>query len=489
MQRHTIACGATGLVVLVAGLLGPVPAARAATCTAATSQDFDDDGHADLVVARTDPPNLAGVVELRMSGGTTQTISAAGLGFPLPAGSFGDAFGTSVHIASIDEEDNCPDLVIGAPDTPGGGAVYLVRGNGRGVSTSAVRIESPAPDLHFGASVAAMDLPLTRVRVLVGAPWLDLGGRKDAGGLYVYDLDDAAPSGAPALLDYSDFGAAPHSNDRLGRVLDVTSNHVTLGVPYRNVGTKMNAGEVVGFSFVDEPGEVRLADWTVVNQDTPGAPGTAEADDRFGSSVDFAGAETLVGVPGEDLGGKRNVGVVVKYAELGNHTAGRWQLWHQDSAGIPGGNEAGDQFGYAVALRWVQVMVDGDPQSRLVYVVGAPYEDVGTIGDAGSITVIAPGVLKAFALNQRSGLPGTAERGDQLGAAFGDLPGEYSGPYYGGDGLIVGVRYENVGKVKDAGVFTYTRTLLPKGKGKWVSHSNFGAPIEWAYYGWTLPRA
>ena len=117
---------AVALFVIAAGLtLGePSPARAAASCSAAVAQDFDDDRRADLVVARTLPSSRAGVVDLVMSGGRTQTIDAAALGFTSTAN---DQFGAAVQIASIDELDNCPDLIIGAP---GGGAVYVVRGNG-----------------------------------------------------------------------------------------------------------------------------------------------------------------------------------------------------------------------------------------------------------------------------------------------------------------------------------------------------------------------
>jgi hypothetical protein len=101
---------------------------------------------------------------------------------------------------------------------------------------------------------------------------------------------------------------------------------------------------------------------------------------------------------------------------------------------------------------------------------------------------MAPGVKPAYALNQGLGLPGAAEAGDQLGAAFGDFNGEYAGPYYGGDGLLIGAPGEDVGTVVDAGVVVSARGLLPNGKYAWTSTSNVGAPVAGTRYGWTLPR-
>ncbi len=474
-----------GILIAAGSLVGPTPA-RAATCTAATSQDFDDDGHADLVVARTLPADRAGVVEIRMSGGTTQTISAATLGF---ASAANDQFGAAVQIATIDESDNCPDLVIGAPGSAGGGAAYLVRGTGTGVQTTAVRLASPATGARFGATVDSMFLPFTRVRVLVGAPGLTVGSVAAAGAVVVYPLLDGAPTGTPRTLTYADFGAIPATADHLGSVLDVTSYQVTLGVPDRDLGSARDAGETIGFTFVDDTGPVQVADWYRANQNSPGAPGVAEAGDRFGASVDAAGAHTFVGVPGEDIGSRRDAGSVARYRDLGNHKVGDWASWNQDSSGVPGVNESGDRFGAAVSIGWVEVLVDGDPQSKHVYVIGAPGEDIGSVRDAGSITVLAPGVTSAFGLSQGSGLPGQAERGDQVGAALGDYPGEYTGPFYGGDGIIVGAPGEDVGPAVNSGLVISARGLLPKGRFAWTSASNLGSLLGGARYGWTLPEA
>lgn len=476
---------AGGLLVAAGVAFGPAPA-LAASCSGTTAQDFDDDGHADLVVARTRPQTREGVVDLVMSGGATQTVSAAGLGFTSAAG---DQFGAAVQIATLDATDNCPDLVIGAPGSGAGGAVYLVRGTGSGVATDATRLVSPVAGARFGTTVGAVDLSLTRARVLVGAPGVDVGAATDAGGVYVRQLAaDGTPSGSAALLTYADFGAAPAANDHLGAVMDTGSWHVTLGVPDRDVGSAADAGEVVTTSFVDEPGPILVADWARAGQNSPGAPGVAEAGDRFGASVD-ADAVVLVGVPGEDVGTTKDAGLAMRYADLGGHAVGGWSSWTQNSAGIPGSSEAGDRFGAAVHLGWVEVTVDDDPVARQVHVVGAPGEDLGTVANAGSVTVITPGVVAAFALSQGSGLPGKAERNDQVGAAFGDLPGEYTGPFHGGDGLLVGAPGEDVGTVVDSGLVMSARGLLPKGTYAWTSSTNLGPTLAGAQYGWTLPSA
>ena len=77
----------------------------------------------------------------------------------------------------------------------------------------------------------------------------------------------------------------------------------------------------------------------------------AQAAPRAAMPFDFDGdgyADLAVGVPGEDLGSrasKRDAGAVqVLYGSKYGPTA-RDQLWHQDSKGIKGAAERGDNFG------------------------------------------------------------------------------------------------------------------------------------------------
>lgn len=489
MNVRRPSCAVVSFILISAGfLLSPPTTAQAAPiCSGATYQDFDNDGRGDLVVARTLPTTQAGVVDIIMSGGTTQTISAASIGY---TSSVNDQFGADITIANMDGLDECPDLAIGAPGTPGGGAIYLVRGNSHGVGGTPARILSPSPGERFGTTVGVIDLSLTGKKLLVGAPGLTVSGLAEAGAVWVWQLTNAAPTGVPALYTYSTFGAGPAAADHLGAVMDVDTYdyQVTLGVPDRDIGAAKDAGEVITFEFADETGPITIRDWTRANQNSPTAPDKAEKGDRFGASVDSDGAYVLVGVPGEDVGKSKDTGMVMRYTPLTNHKTSSWKSWTQNSSGVPGANEAGDRWGAAVHVGWIELTFDGDPYDKPLYAVGAPGEDIGKVKDAGAITIMAPGVKPAFALNQGSGLPGKAEKGDQVGAAFGDFQGEYHGPYYGGDGLLVGAPGEDVGSAVDAGVVIGTRGLLPKGKYAWTSTTNLGTPVAGTRYGWTLPR-
>lgn len=98
----------------------------------------------------------------------------------------------------------------------------------------------------------------------------------------------------------------------------------------------------------------------------------------------------------------------------------------QQSPGVPGRSEDGDEFGASVAL------TDVNNDGKLDVVIGAPGEDVGSVRDAGSVTVVRGtargfGTKHSFALTQASpGVPGTNERRDQFGAALAavDLAGD-----------------------------------------------------------------
>ncbi|GAA3477062.1 FG-GAP-like repeat-containing protein [Streptomyces yanii] len=105
---------------------------------------------------------------------------------------------------------------------------------------------------------------------------------------------------------------------------------------------------------------------------------------------DFNGdgySDVVVPVPSATVGGKAKAGyVAVMYGSPTGLKASTKQVFHQDSAGIPGVAEAGDAYGSSVTTG----DLDGDGYADLV--VGASGEDGGTVTDAGSLAVIWGGV-------------------------------------------------------------------------------------------------
>ena len=176
------------------------------------------------------------------------------------------------------------------------------------------------------------------------------------------------------------------------------------------------------------------------HQGRKGVKGALERGDGFGqrlTSGDFDGdgyADLAVGIPSEDIGGKRNAGAVqVLHGSPTGLTADGDQVWHQGSPGVPGGNQAGDYFGYSLEVGDFQ----GDGYADLV--VGIGQEEVRGKKYAGRVVVLygsASGLTSAGVQSWDQGSPGLDSqltRYVQFGAhlATGDVNGD------GRDDLVV----------------------------------------------------
>ncbi|MEU6084021.1 FG-GAP-like repeat-containing protein [Streptomyces sp. NPDC047108] len=105
-----------------------------------------------------------------------------------------------------------------------------------------------------------------------------------------------------------------------------------------------------------------------LDQDLPGFPGTQEDGDRLGSSVsveDVTGdgyADVALGIPGEDVGNTADTGsIALLHGSASGVTGTGAQVFHQNTAGVPGTAEKGDCFGRSTAL----LDVNGDDHRDL----------------------------------------------------------------------------------------------------------------------------
>ncbi|GIG68125.1 integrin alpha [Phytomonospora endophytica] len=188
-----------------------------------------------------------------------------------------------------------------------------------------------------------------------------------------------------------------------------------------------------------------------IEQDGPGVPDTSEDYDHFGESVaTWYGPgdeypDLVVGTPGEDLGDAADAGQVTVFPGGPDGLSLSGYVLNQDSPGMPGAAESGDQFGWSLAGGEL-----GEGFDALA--IGSPGEDHHAV-DSGSVYVLGDG--RVTVLHQDTpGVPGAQEKGDRFGFSLTTHR----------DVLAVGVPYESLGSVAEAGIvqlFTLRRAGTP----------------------------
>ncbi|MGW1728051.1 FG-GAP repeat protein [Streptomyces sp. NPDC002306] len=390
-------------------------AAPAAAVHGAVPGDFNGDGYRDAVLPAPGA-NIAGkagagaVVVLYgsktgLSTSRRATITQNTAGVPGTAES-NDGFGAATATADLNR-DGYADLVVSAPyeDTTRGedaGTVTVLWGSKSGL-TSGTDLPATTAGRYYGLDVAALSAgPGVRTEVLVagyeGA--MRFRGPFSRSGTYgsADENRDTGSVGSVTLGDFAHSGV-PEEVVLTVRLSDLSGGEVYINPVYggaQQTGNGLIAatGDVNGDGYADlvvadpdEPvhagadgalggrvllwygsahGIARVTKPVQLTQNTPGVPGMSEKDDNFGGTLAVGDlnrdglADIVVGSPLEDTG-KRNAGqvTVIPGRRTGALGAGSY-AFTQNTAGIPGADEAEDAFGTTVAVG--DINRDGKPE-------------------------------------------------------------------------------------------------------------------------------
>jgi hypothetical protein len=299
--------------------------------------------------------------------------------------------------------------------------------------------------------------------LVIGVPDEDVSGAIDSGYVNVLYgtsawLDDANNQGWSQ--DSTDVINTAEDDDQFGSRLAVGDfdgdgyMDLAVGVQYEDNAAVHDTG-AVNILYGTAAGLTALNN-EVFFQGSAGILDDFEADDCFGFALavgDFDGDgydDLAVGAPYEDIGSAIDAGAVNVLYGSATGLGGDNAFWHQDVTDVAGAAESDDSFGYALTA----ADFDGDGYSDLA--VGVPYEDIGSVGDAGGVNILFGSTLGLIASRNQfwsqddSGVSDTAEANDGFGRAL--TAADFDGDGYAD--LAVGVPYEDIGSpvIDGAGV-------------------------------------
>ena len=400
--------------------------------------------------------------------------------FENSAAPFGPATSDEYGSALAAGDFNCDgrdDIAIGTPlDDPDGiadaGAVQIRYGfAGIGVDPGNVALflsqlfalapDDAEPGDAFGYALATGDFNGDGCDDLaVGVPGENGGGQAQTGAVQIHyggfsGLDDNS-----FVLFDEGFLNSRNPGDRFGAALAAGdfngdgNDDLAIGVPYGEFGTSTaDCGYVLILNGSGAGLTISL--WEFVVQGNHSAfpiRGTPEADDRFGFALatghfnDDVYADLAIGVPGESLPEETagtqidDAGIVqVVYGSASGLTATGDQIFSQDTGSLADQAEAGDQFGYSLAVGDFNDFGGDD------LAIGVPFEGLGAAASTGAVHILlsqAGGLdtANAFFWDQDGTHVDSNETGDLWGWAL--AAGDFDAD--GRDDLAVGSWTENV---------------------------------------------
>jgi hypothetical protein len=312
--------------------------------------DFNGDGYSDLAVSA---PNEK--VGSDVNGGTVAVLwgSAKGLtrgttlADPNPSGH--DLWGKALASGDFDGS-GITQLAVASSSS----SVYVFKGisSSTGKATSDYTVKTP---LQSGGSAGVLDLTTGDVNGDHKADLVVDGYENDSD--EGYNANYYYPGSASGLTAATGqkiqrgviTAIGDVNGDGYGDMVTGESWDATSGVPGSVKGGKVQ----VVYGTASGPGDL-----TSITQESGAIPGSSETGDAFGYELSLGdingdGFQDLaIGTPGEDIGDATDTGsVTVLYGSAsGIDTSAGVQYFTQDTAGVPGSNEDGDEFGSELQL-------------------------------------------------------------------------------------------------------------------------------------------
>ncbi|MFE1442356.1 VCBS repeat-containing protein [Streptomyces sp. NPDC058739] len=436
-SRRSWAIGA----LVVAGLLGGLPAPAAHAAGETVPMDFNGDGYRDAVL-RVPAAKVAG----RADAGAVIVLYGSPSGLSAKRRAFltqnspgvpdtaetGDYFGASTASADLDR-DGYADLVIGAPYEnlsfgADKGAVTILWGSRSGLVSGRL-LPTPRDFDMFGRDVTAAGKGTSSTSLVTVGGWnftqtfngpftRARGATSSARGM---DMWFGSVTAGDLNRDGRADTVAVSGRVSSGGHVFVNAEQTTEWGDYLKTGDALVAtvGDVNGDGYGDivagDPDEPerrgvdgerggRVLIWyggpsgvpvdavpVVISQDSSGVPDTGETYDRFGASVAVADfdrdgvGDIAVGAPGEKAGTVRRAGTVtlIPGRRTGVPGVGAY-LYSQETVGVPSAGEADDQFGTNISAG--DVNRDGRPEMLV--------SAVGENGYAGAVWVLPGGAVR-----------------------------------------------------------------------------------------------
>ena len=454
------------IALIVAGSIWPATSAVASGSAAAQAPagrlqaDFDNDGADDLAVGAPGEDvgsvDLAGAVNVLY--GSASGITGAGSQlFTQVAGNVedGDFFGNALASGDFDN-DGFADLAAGAFGEDVGsiedaGAVSVLYGSASGLTTSGGQLfTQPVSAVEagdeFGFALTAGDFDGDGADDLaVGAPTEDVGSTFRAGAVSVL-YGSAGGLTRTGAQTFTQPVSAVEAQDVFGGALasgdfdNDTFADLAAGAPTENVGSIVDAG-AVSVLYGSASGVTSSGAQTFTQPVS-----AVEFADEFGAALasgDFDNdtfADLAVGAPTESVGSTAGAGAVsVLYGSAGGVTPTGAQTLTQPVSAV----EVNDLFG--------QTLASGDFNNDSLddLAAGAPFEDVGSIPEAGAVSALygAPGRLSTAGAQTFTQVGGAVESGDVFGDAL--ATGDFDADGFAD--LAAGAPSEDVGSALSAG--------------------------------------